>query len=66
MATTSPFPAKRALLIGIGRYAHLPPERQLHGPPADVAALADLLTNAHAFDHITTLVDEQATRKAIL
>ena len=66
MTTTSPFPAKRALLIGIGRYAHLPPERQLHGPPADVAALADLLTNAHAFDHITTLVDEQATRKAIL
>ena len=30
MTTTSPFPAKRALLIGIGRYAHLPPERQLH------------------------------------
>jgi hypothetical protein len=66
MITTTLFPAKRALLIGIGRYQNLSPLRQLRGPLPDVHALADLLRTAYAFDPVTLLTDEQATRRGIL
>ncbi|WP_423223033.1 caspase family protein [Candidatus Amarolinea aalborgensis] len=66
MTTTTLLPARRALLIGIGRYAHLPTARQLRGPVPDVQALAELLRAAYAFDAVTLLTDEHATRQGIL
>ncbi len=60
--------AKHALLIGVGDYPYLPPGKSLEGPPHDVAALSELLRTIHGFpaDHIVSLVDEQATRTAVL
>jgi len=60
--------AKHALLIGVGDYPYLPPSKSLEGPPHDVETLAGLLRTGQGFpaDHIVSLVDEQATRKAIL
>ncbi len=58
--------AKRALLIGIGSYPHLPPQRQLRGPAPDVQALAALLTSRYGFQSATLLTDGQATRDGIL
>lgn len=66
MDTITAFPAKRALLIGIGRYQNLSPLRQLRGPLPDVQALAELLRTTYAFDAVTLLTDEQATRQGIL
>lgn len=66
MTTTTLFPAKRALLIGINHYINLAPMRQLRGPLPDVQALADLLRATYAFDAVTLLTDEQATRQGIL
>jgi len=66
MTTATLFPTKRALLIGVGRYAHLSPARQLAGPLPDVHTLAGLLRAAYAFDAVTLLTDEQATRRGIL
>lgn len=66
MDTTTSLPVNRALLIGIGRYAHLLPARQLRGPLPDVQALADVLSTAYAFDSLLVLADEQATRQGIL
>ena len=43
MDTITAFPAKRALLIGIGRYQNLSPLRQLRGPLPDVQALAGVV-----------------------
>ena len=56
-----------ALLIGIGDYRD-PAIHDLEGPPNDVAALAALLRGRWGFaaDAVTTLVDGQATRRAIL
>ncbi|MFB2552172.1 caspase family protein [Ensifer soli] len=60
--------ADRALLIGIGRYQNLPPEMTLHGPKNDVPAIRDLLTGTLGFapDAIRVLMDEQATRAAMI
>lgn len=60
--------AKHALLIGVGDYPYLPPNKSLEGPAHDVETLAELLRTVQGFpaDHIVTLVDEQATRKAVL
>ena len=57
MDTNTSLPVKRALLIGIGRYAHLPPERQLRGPLPDVQALAEVLRSVYAFDSLQSFLD---------
>jgi hypothetical protein len=58
---------RHALLIGVGRYSHLP-KATLEGPPFDVQGLQSVLTRRWGFDpgDITVLVDEKATKPAIL
>jgi hypothetical protein len=58
---------RHALLIGVGRYSHLP-KATLEGPPFDVEGLRDVLSRRWGFDpaNISTLLDEQATKTAIL
>ena len=53
-----------ALLIGIGKYR----QRTLEGPPYDVAALYRVLSTQYNFQkiNIQTLVNEEATKSAIL
>jgi hypothetical protein len=57
---------KYALLIGVGRYSYLP-KATLEGPPFDVQSLQAVLTR-FGFDprNISVLLDEKATRPAIL
>ena len=54
----------RALLVGISRY----PAKPLAGPAFDVASLRDVLIGQWGFDpaNVATLVDEAATRSAVL
>ena len=61
-------PAKRALLIGIDVYPHLPGDRQLYGCTNDVALLYDLLQHRFGFadQNISCLRNKQATREGIL
>ena len=54
---------KHALLVGVGDYIHI---RDLEGPPHDVDSLQEVLHRDWAFDEITTLVNREATRPAIL
>ncbi len=56
-------PRKHALLIGIGEYEYA---GALDGPRHDVGALARALEQDWGFQDIRTLVDQQATRAAIL
>lgn len=60
-------PPRFALLIGVGQYAHLGEGDQLQGSGNDVAAVRHLLISRFGFEeqHITTLVDEQATGDGI-
>ena len=57
---------KHALLIGVGNYTY--DVGDLKGPPHDVEVLKDLLIEKWGFDEtkITTLVDREAGRDAIL
>ena len=57
---------KHALLVGVGRYSYLP-KATLEGPPFDVQGLQAVLTR-FGFDprNISVLLDEKATRPAIL
>jgi hypothetical protein len=57
--------ARRALLIGVNKYQQLP---WLGGSRNDVALIRSILVDRYGFDeqHITTLLDEDATRSAIL
>ena len=57
----------RALLIGINKYKHLPPQSQLQFAVNDVMSMRQLLVEEFGFreDHIITLIDEQATKHAI-
>ena len=59
---------KHALLIGVASYPNLESKHQLEGPSHDVAALKEVLTDAYEFsqENVTTLVDAQANRSAIL
>lgn len=61
----SAVPVKRALLIGINKYAAVTP---LHGTLNDVQAMKALLINRFEFEesNITVLIDERATRENIL
>jgi len=56
---------RRALLIGINKYAELP---WLSGSRNDVGVMKEILIRRYGFteDNITTLFDEAATRAAIL
>jgi hypothetical protein len=58
---------RHALLIGVGRYSHLP-KATLEGPPFDVEGLQDVLSQRWGFDpaNISVLLDEKATKTAIL
>jgi caspase domain-containing protein/uncharacterized protein DUF4384 len=58
---------KHALLIGVGRYSYLP-KATLEGPPFDVQSLQAVLSRRFGFDprNISVLLDEKATRPAIL
>jgi hypothetical protein len=56
--------AKRALLIGVGRYQN--GIQSLEGPAYDIAALENVLSSKFQFTSVTKLTDEQATRAAIL
>ena len=56
---------KHALLVGVGDYIH-DNVRDLEAPRNDVDSLQQVLRGDWAFDRITTLVDHDATRTAIL
>ena len=62
-ASVSAQPRRHALLIGVGDYRHAD---DLEGPPHDVRSLAHVLAEDWGFDRIESLVDEDATRAAIL
>lgn len=59
--------SKHALLVGVGRYTHLP-QATLEGPPHDLAALRKALTERWGFPpgNVTVLQDAEATKGAIL
>lgn len=59
---------KYALLVGVGRYPNLPASRQLKGPPQDVVSLRQALERDWGFkpENIQTLVDQEASKRAIL
>lgn len=62
-------PKKRALLIGINDYPHLPgPQSRLEGCINDVILMRDLLLRRFQFaeGNVQILCDRQATRKGIL
>lgn len=58
---------KRALLIGINKYAKLAPHYQLSGCIHDVKVMANLLRDKFGFPeaNISIICDEQATRQGI-
>jgi hypothetical protein len=58
-------PIKRALLIGVDTYPHVPP---LNGCVNDANLMRSVLVDTFGFaaDHISLLVNEQATRAGIL
>ena len=58
---------RHALLVGVGRYSYLP-KATLEGPPFDATALQQLLTRRWGFapEHVSVLLDEKATKPAIL
>ena len=57
---------KHALLIGINAYPLFGPPQQLSGCVNDANAMAALLRDAYGFEDVVTLLDEAATRDAIL
>lgn len=58
-------PVRRALLIGINKYIHVP---RLNGSLNDVETMRQVLTSHLGFlpQHVTTVTDEAATRAGIL
>jgi len=59
--------ARFALLIGVGKYAHLSEGEQLGGSGNDVEAMRQLLVERFGFHpkNVTTLIDDQATGQNI-
>lgn len=59
---------RHALLVGIDAYPEFTEWPALEGPSADVAAIKSVLIERGGFEEqtIRTLIDEQATKKAIL
>lgn len=60
-------PTPRAVIVGVGQYAD-PALPDLEGPPHDARAMQTLLIERFGFarDDVTLLIDEAATREAIL
>ena len=56
---------RHALLVGVGDYIH-DGVRDLEGPPHDVRSLEQALSRDWGFDRVTSLVDHEATRAAVL
>ena len=56
---------RHALLVGVGDYVH-DAVTDLEGPPHDVRSLDAALRRDWAFDRVTSLIDHDATRAAIL
>ena len=56
---------RHALLVGVGDYIHKT-VNDLDGPPHDVHSLEKVLRDDWGFDRVTSLVDHEATRAAIL
>jgi hypothetical protein len=54
----------KALIIGVGHYAD--PQYDLSYARSDAEALAELLRNEFAFDQVSTLYDNDATRQNII
>ncbi len=56
-----------ALLIGVGEYPGLSPAEQLDGSGNDVAIMQELLVARFGFEpqHVTTLIDQQASGEGI-
>ncbi|MCS6923590.1 MAG: caspase family protein, partial [Fimbriimonadales bacterium] len=59
---------QHAILIGINKFKHLPASLNLQYAEADVKAVQEVLTRYYGFEpeHITVLLNEQATREAII
>lgn len=64
--TVNSKPKKYALLVGLNKYAL--PNADLNGCVNDVNAMWEMLVNRYGFeaDNIRTLIDERATKQAIL
>lgn len=56
---------RHALLVGVGDYIH-DSVSDLEGPPHDVRSLEQALSRDWGFDRVTSLVDHEATRAAVL
>ena len=56
---------RHALLVGVGDYIHDGVD-DLEGPPHDVRSLEQALSRDWGFDRVTSLVDHEATRAAVL
>ena len=58
---------RQALLVGVGTYKHAGPNlRNLEGPPHDVSALKQVLRSRWGYSDIIWLVDEEASKEAIV
>lgn len=55
-----------AVIIGIDRYANLPPDRQLTFAVRDAKGVEEVLRRNYRFDAIHTLYDDEATKDKIL
>ena len=55
-----------AVIIGIDRYASLPPGSELSYAVRDAQGVAEVLARDYAFDGIVTIYNEDATREGIL
>ena len=55
-----------AVIIGIDKYANLPPDRQLSYAVRDAQGIEQILRKQFKFDKIVTLYNEQATRNRIV
>ena len=55
-----------AVVVGIDRYQHLPPDRQLRYAVRDARGVEAVLRKHYRFDRIVTLFDQDATRARIL
>ena len=55
-----------AVIIGIDRYQHLPPDRQLQYAVRDAQGIEAVLRKHYKFDRIDTLYNHEATRSRIL
>jgi hypothetical protein len=67
LAAQEPEPPRFALLVGVSKYANLPPHQQLQGCVNDVKLMKQMLSERLKYQEkeITVLTDEKATAKDI-